>query len=208
MNLSPAANLTPALSDGSEPGAGSNNGCSSLIYCTVRQLLPLAYQRRSVCSSPKPGSALVLVVEVDRGWPVGPAGPSGSCRPSGIASESKLCGFPSVHICPPSSVDPCHASYCVYAICFAHCVHIYIDVMHIFYTCVTSMGALFCKYLKKGVNKSCMSLCVNKMWCHVSSAVLLNSLNLPKSLTECVGQTTMNILSDLHTHTHTHWMHQ
>lgn len=68
MNLSPAANLTPAASGGSDRGAGSNNGCSSFIYCTVCQLLPLVYQRKSFYSRPTLRSAVVLVVEIGCGW--------------------------------------------------------------------------------------------------------------------------------------------
>lgn len=74
--------------------------------------------------------------------------------PSSFHSRGSVC----LH---HSSLD----STFLYAICFAHCVHIYIDVMHIFYTCVTSWELYFVN--TKDVYKYCL-LCVNKTWWNVT----------------------------------------
>ena len=67
---------------------------------------------------------------------------------------------------------PRHASCPLYAICFAHCVHIYIDVMHIFIH-VQHPWALYFVNTQKDVYKYCMPLCVNKIWCTVNALEVL-----------------------------------
>lgn len=57
------------------------------------------------------------------------------------------------------------------AICFAHCVHIYIDVMHIFIH-VKHPWALYFVNTQKDVYKYCMPLCVNKLWCTVNTCTV------------------------------------
>lgn len=87
---------------------------------------------------------------------------------------------------PPSSFDSrgsvclhhsSHDSTFLYAICFAHCVHIYIDVMHIFYTCVTSWELYFVN--TKDVYKYCL-LCVNKGWWNVTFVCFNITQKLPE----------------------------
>lgn len=137
--------------------AAGSDGCSRSIYCTMCPILPsccfclvflpltfttewhscskallsrwLSAGRRGGALLIDRGSFMSLVcgVGVNNFWQTEPVGRS-------------LVGgrVPAIRDGHSSFQHSCRVSCRLYAICFAHCVHIYIDVRHIFlYTCTT-----------------------------------------------------------------------